>query len=124
VHHTGIAGSGFKSLEEGKKVTYEVSQDRKDLQAANVSKGSLGPDPERTKEYLKVPLEVEGAARTLAEHFDPDDLYWAMVDSHRGQSFRLYLGNRSMENGRFRYTARVLIKATELLLIGFLRSSP
>ena len=85
VHHTGIAGSGFKSLEEGEKVTYEVTQGRKGLQAANVSKGSLGPDPERTTEYLKVPLDVEGAARTLAEHFNPDDLYWAMVDSHRRQ---------------------------------------
>src|SRR5687767_10569130 len=36
VHHTGIAGSGFKSLEEGEKVTYEVTQGRrKGLQAAN-----------------------------------------------------------------------------------------
>ncbi len=26
VHHTGIAGSGFKSLEEGQKVTYEVAR--------------------------------------------------------------------------------------------------
>src|SRR5215213_5110733 len=33
VHHTGIAGSGFKSLEEGEKVTYEVTQGRKGLQA-------------------------------------------------------------------------------------------
>jgi cold shock protein len=85
VHHTGIAGSGFKSLEEGEKVTYEVTQGRKGLQAVNVSKGSLRPDPERTTEYLKVPLDVEGAARALAEHFDPDDLYWAMVDAHRRQ---------------------------------------
>jgi CspA family cold shock protein len=38
VHHTGIAGSGFKSLEEGEKVTYEVTQGRKGLQATNVSK--------------------------------------------------------------------------------------
>jgi cold shock protein len=29
VHHTEIAGSGFKSLEEGERVTYEVSQGRK-----------------------------------------------------------------------------------------------
>ena len=26
VHHTGIAGGGFKSLEEGKKVTYELAR--------------------------------------------------------------------------------------------------
>ena len=38
VHHTGIAGEGFKTLEEGDKVTYEVTQGRKGLQATNVSK--------------------------------------------------------------------------------------
>ena len=37
VHHTGIAGSGFKSLEEGAKVSYEASQGRKGMQADNVS---------------------------------------------------------------------------------------
>ena len=38
VHYSSIEGSGFKSLEEGEKVTYEVSQGRKGLQAENVSK--------------------------------------------------------------------------------------
>jgi CspA family cold shock protein len=38
VHHTGIEGEGFKSLEEGDKVTYEVTEGRKGLQATNVSK--------------------------------------------------------------------------------------
>ena len=37
VHHTGIAGSGFKSLEEGQKVTYEATQGKKGMQAENVS---------------------------------------------------------------------------------------
>ena len=37
VHHTGIAGNGFKSLEEGAKVTYEGGQGRKEMQAQNVS---------------------------------------------------------------------------------------
>ncbi|HZY66893.1 MAG: cold-shock protein [Actinomycetota bacterium] len=37
VHYTGIVGNGFKSLEEGSKVTYEVTQGRKGLQAENVS---------------------------------------------------------------------------------------
>ena len=36
VHHTGITGEGFKSLQEGDKVTYEVTQGRKGLQAENV----------------------------------------------------------------------------------------
>ncbi len=37
VHHTGIAGTGFKSLEDGEKVTYEASQGKKGMQAENVS---------------------------------------------------------------------------------------
>ena len=37
VHYTGIEGNGFKSLEEGAKVTYEVTQGRKGLQAESVN---------------------------------------------------------------------------------------
>jgi len=38
VHHSGIVGNGFKSLEEGAKVTYEATRGRKGMQAENVSK--------------------------------------------------------------------------------------
>ncbi|NQT25581.1 cold-shock protein [candidate division KSB1 bacterium] len=38
VHHTAIQGSGFKSLEEGDQVEFEVVEGPKGLQAANVSK--------------------------------------------------------------------------------------
>jgi CspA family cold shock protein len=38
VHYSGIVSDGFKSLEEGEKVTYEVTQGRKGMQAENVSK--------------------------------------------------------------------------------------
>jgi CspA family cold shock protein len=38
VHYTAIDGSGFKSLDEGEKVTYEVREGRKGMQATNVSK--------------------------------------------------------------------------------------
>jgi CspA family cold shock protein len=37
VHHTGIAGEGFKSLDEGTKVSYEAIQGKKGMQADNVS---------------------------------------------------------------------------------------
>ncbi|CAN5546098.1 cold-shock protein [soil metagenome] len=37
VHYTGIVGNGFKSLEEGTAVSYEVTQGKKGLQAENVS---------------------------------------------------------------------------------------
>jgi cold shock protein len=82
VHHSGIAGSGFKSLEEGEKVTYEVTRGRKGLQAENVSKAPAGRSVAREK-TLTVPQDVEEAGRILAEHFDPDDLYWAMIDEAR-----------------------------------------
>ena len=37
VHHSGIAGSGFKSLSDGNKVSFEVEQTPKGLQAINVT---------------------------------------------------------------------------------------
>jgi CspA family cold shock protein len=38
VHHSGIGGdSGYKTLEEGQKVSYEVTQGRKGMQAENVT---------------------------------------------------------------------------------------
>jgi CspA family cold shock protein len=39
VHHTGIAGSGFKYLIEGEKVTYEAVQARRGIEARNVFRG-------------------------------------------------------------------------------------
>ena len=77
VHHTGIVGDGFKTLEEGEKVTYEMAQGRRGVQAQNVSRGS--EEQGRGAGTLTVPAEVEGAARVLVEHFDPDELYKAMV---------------------------------------------
>jgi CspA family cold shock protein len=38
VHYNGIVGNGFKSLDEGEKVTYEATQGRKGMQAENVSR--------------------------------------------------------------------------------------
>lgn len=36
VHFSAIQGSGFKTLSEGQKVTFEVQQGPKGLQASNV----------------------------------------------------------------------------------------
>jgi CspA family cold shock protein len=38
VHYSGIAGEGFRSLEEGDKVSYEPTRGRKGEQAENVRK--------------------------------------------------------------------------------------
>jgi CspA family cold shock protein len=37
VHHSGIAGNGFKSLDKGTEVSYEATQWRRGMQADNVS---------------------------------------------------------------------------------------
>ena len=36
VHHSGIASNGFKSLEEGARVTFDVEKGPKGLSAVNV----------------------------------------------------------------------------------------
>jgi cold shock protein len=36
VHHTGINAAGFKSLNEGDRVTFDVEQGKKGLAAINV----------------------------------------------------------------------------------------
>jgi cold shock protein len=38
VHHTSIAGSGFKSLSEGQEVTFDVEKTPKGSRAVNVVK--------------------------------------------------------------------------------------
>ncbi len=38
VHHSSIAGEGFKSLTEGDKVTFEIEQGDKGPSAVNVQK--------------------------------------------------------------------------------------
>jgi cold shock protein len=38
VHYSAIGGSGFRTLEQGQRVQFEVTQGPKGLQAANVAK--------------------------------------------------------------------------------------
>ena len=41
VHHSNIAGTGFKSLAEGSKVSFEQREGRKGAEAYDVSPASL-----------------------------------------------------------------------------------
>ncbi|MCI0182802.1 MAG: cold-shock protein CspD [Acidibacillus sp.] len=38
VHYSAILGDGYKSLEEGQRVSFEIVRGNRGLQAANVSK--------------------------------------------------------------------------------------
>lgn len=38
VHFSAIKGEGYKALEEGQKVEFDIVKNEKDLQAANVEK--------------------------------------------------------------------------------------
>ena len=38
VHYSAIGGTGFRTLEQGQRVQFEITQGPKGLQAANVSK--------------------------------------------------------------------------------------
>ena len=42
VHHTQIQGEGFKTLEEGDNVTFDITEGPKGLQASNVKKTEGG----------------------------------------------------------------------------------
>jgi len=37
VHFSGIAGEGYKSLEEGQNVTFDITEGNRGLQAVNVA---------------------------------------------------------------------------------------
>ena len=41
VHFSAIQGEGFKSLDEGQKVTFDTEQGQRGLQATNVNKAKL-----------------------------------------------------------------------------------
>ena len=42
VHFSGIAGEGYKSLEEGQNVTFDITEGNRGLQAVNVDHSTAG----------------------------------------------------------------------------------
>jgi CspA family cold shock protein len=51
VHHSGIEGSGFKSLNEGEKVEFEILTEPKGLKAYNVVRTEVAEDEERQPHF-------------------------------------------------------------------------
>jgi len=45
IHFSAIASEGYKSLQEGDQVEFEIVQGQKGPQAANVTKITLDPEP-------------------------------------------------------------------------------
>jgi CspA family cold shock protein len=41
VHYSAIMGEGYRSLEEGQRVEFDIEQSPKGLQAANVNEGAF-----------------------------------------------------------------------------------
>ncbi len=58
VHHSGISGSGFKSLEEGAKVSYEATRGQKGMQEANVTSVQEQASTKRHRPFLAVEATV------------------------------------------------------------------
>lgn len=50
VHYTAIVGEGFRALEDGQTVDYELVQGDKGFQARNVCQNPAGPDSDQAPE--------------------------------------------------------------------------
>src|SRR3954447_13878986 len=55
VHHSGISGNGFKSLNEGEKVEFEILQEPKGLKAYNVVRTEVPEGEEEAQPLFSGP---------------------------------------------------------------------
>jgi CspA family cold shock protein len=55
VHHSGIEGSGFKSLNEGEKVEFEILTEPKGLKAYNVVRTEVPEDDGERQPHFSAP---------------------------------------------------------------------
>lgn len=70
VHHTGISGEGFKTLDEGTEVSYEVARGRKGMQAENVS-AVLAAGQQRRRVNSRVEVEAPCKDAPVREETTP-----------------------------------------------------
>jgi CspA family cold shock protein len=61
VHFSAIQGSGYRSLEEGQRVSFEISEGQRDRRPTTASAGRLTPLPSRGRRRLVFALDLGGA---------------------------------------------------------------
>ena len=75
VHYSAIEGSGFRSLEEGARVSYEPTQDHKGLQAEKVSKAErsqvMNKDRDSISRGFRLCTPLMAAAISPVDHPTP-----------------------------------------------------
>jgi CspA family cold shock protein len=60
VHHSGISGNGFKSLNEGERVEFEILQEPKGLKAYNVVRTEVAEGDEERQPQFSGPRGMAG----------------------------------------------------------------
>src|SRR3954462_589955 len=64
VHHSGITGNGFKSLNEGEKVEFEILQEPKGLKAYNVVRTEVPEGEEEAQPLFSGPRPAYSGDRS------------------------------------------------------------
>lgn len=71
VHHSNIAGDGFKTLAEGETVEFEIQEDAKGPRAHNVVRGTEGGSGEPTRGTGSSHAEGERPFQSPTDHSMP-----------------------------------------------------
>jgi CspA family cold shock protein len=71
VHYTSIEGSGFRGLEEGEGVSYEVGQGRRGLQTKKCVRADSPETPRKKKSGQRGDVLLTASAATKMRHQSP-----------------------------------------------------
>jgi CspA family cold shock protein len=99
VHHSGISGDGFKSLNEGEPVEFEILQEPKGLKAYNVVRLEAPEGEETRQPAFSGPRPAYAGERSSAG-------YGQERAGSRGGSERGYGSDRGASGSRGGYGAR------------------